>query len=969
MADFDMLDPNVVCHPILPSNQPIDQVRYSTILPVEMLVDGTLRPAEIPAGWLMPTMLSNVKAASESHMKKLQYAAMADSTIVPEWNQIKLVTEPNAAAVKIASLGEVLSKGTINMEGGEKGFRLDPGAIDSLSRGHPALVRLDDGAEVILQPDFALSAGHYFVSLDAAGRADLLNNREVAVARVGRKSVSLDPDQIDTFLRTGQAMLKFAANAEATLTILMHESTATTPRPQFVRELMPGESPAADDGMQVNLADRFAVKMARINVASTSAEDDDPYPGVSRRRAANGFTAITPSQSPPPGSGYTSVPPAEPPVVTLPRFPLVFYVPYLQDWTLNGYGRGALLNTISMGPLEETSIEVFSWERHRREAEDTTGSETENTMEGSVNNKVTLDVVDETRRENGWKLDVGVDVSYPGVPIGGHVGFGLKDELTTNTKNATQNINEATIKAANKIKSTRQTKVIETSEFGSETKVVRRLKNPNMGRTLNLDAFEVVAHYTVVTRVDKTGIRLAALAEMYDFLTPMLTKGPGQKEAVLSFEHVIAPLIPANLKSGCAATRLLLASERLCAFKCAPVCKCEVDTSTGPDIAPEKVVSREQELVAQLPALTLAVRDAINTIAAAGYVTLGRTIKQHWDNLLNTDPNSRPSQNQWDMSRLEAKRYLFRRFVMDGPATRFWAAARIFAASNRNESEAKKVIAARKIQGTDVLNTIAIFLTLQARVVGEIASMIGSGWPLVVPDLIGSGLGFDDAGLEPALDALQTALEELEGLRKPPPAPAATAGDGTGALPGPIAAVVEKPDYEPKVLAEASIDFDLLIRYLQNNANFFRAQLWKSIDSADRLRFLSIYGSLGSLTTGRILGFVGTSAILELDVSRYPELENWFKQSVSQNDGLDVASSSFKSILPTPAVTLEARLGACDALEPYLAESRMIELARTRSIAEQQALEVKRRSLRLESKDLDDPDMRPPLLVMERPAP
>ncbi len=168
---------------------------------------------------------------------------------------------------------------------------------------------------------------------------------------------------------------------------------------------------------------------------------------------------------------------------------------------------------------------------------------------------------------------------------------------------------------------------------------------------------------------------------------------------MLSFEHVIAPLIPVNLKAGFAATRFLLASERLCGFKCAPVCKCEVDTTTGPDIAPDKVLTREQELVAQLPALTLQVRDAINTIAAAGYVTLGRTIKQHWDNLLNTDPNSRPSQDQWDMSRLEAKRYLFRRFVMDGPATRFWTAAKVFAASIRDESAAKKVIAARKILG------------------------------------------------------------------------------------------------------------------------------------------------------------------------------------------------------------------------------------------------------------------------------
>jgi hypothetical protein len=966
MADFDPLDPSIVCHPILPANVPIDQVRYSTILPVETLVGSTAVPAEIPAAWLMPTLLGNVKAASETHLRKLHQAATTEGTVVKAWNKVDLTTETNAASVKIGSLGEVLSRGKVKMEGGDRSLRLDAGAITSLSHGRPALVRLDDGSEVVLQPDFALADGHYFVALDAAGRADVLASSEVAVARVGRKAVALEGKDIDAFLRTGQTTVRFVDNDAATLTLLLHEDATVSPRAQFLREMMPGEPPIVEDGMPVNLADRFALRMARANLAVAGGDDTEIETGSGRGIRPRG-TVGAPPPPPPPGTGYTSVPPPEPPSVSLPRFPLVFYVPYRQDWMLKGYARGALLNTISMGPLEECTIEVFSWERNRRENETTTGSESENSMEGSINNKVTLDVVDESRRENGWKLDVGVDVSYPGSPVGGHVGLDLKDELTKNTKNATQNINDATLKAANKIKATRQTKVIETSEFGSETKVVRRLKNPNTGRTLNLDAFEVVAHYTVVTQLERSGVRLAALAEMYDFLTPMLTKGPGQKEALLSFEHVIAPLVPTNLKPGFAAARVMLAAERICAFKCAAACTCEDKGGTGPDMPPEKVLSREQQLVAELPALTERVRDAINAIASAGYVTLGRTIKQHWDNLLNSDPNSRPSQAQWDAARQEAKRYLFRRFVMEGPATRFWAAARVFAASNRNESAAKLVVAARKVQGTDVLNTISVFVGLQARVVGEIAGMIGSGWPLVVPDLIGSGLGFEDAGLESALDALQSVVDELENLRKPPPAPAAQGGAGT--TPEPIAAVVEKPEYEPKALAEASIDFDLLVRYLQNNANFFRAQLWKSIDAADRLRFLSVYGSLGSLTTGRILGFVGTSAILELDVSRYPELEKWFVTTIQENDGLNTASSSFDTILPTPAVTLEARLGACDALEPYLAESRSIELARTRSIADQQALEAKRRSMKLDAKELDDPQPRPPLLVMERPAP
>ena len=120
------------------------------------------------------------------------------------------------------------------------------------------------------------------------------------------------------------------------------------------------------------------------------------------------------------------------------------------------------------------------------------------------------------------------------------------------------------------------------------------------------------------------------------------------------------------------------------------------------------------------------------------------------------------------------------------------------------------------------------------------------------------------------------------------------------------------------------------------------------------------------MTTGRILGFVGSSAILEIDVSKNAELKKWFESVTLGNADLETTDNTFKTILPTPGVTLEARLGACDALEPYLAESRTIELARTRHLADQQELEVTRRKLRLDSKELGDPDTRDPLVVLER---
>jgi hypothetical protein len=56
---------------------------------------------------------------------------------------------------------------------------------------------------------------------------------------------------------------------------------------------------------------------------------------------------------------------------------LGFYVPYLQTWTLLGYSRGALLNTIALSPQEETTIELFTWDRRTDALEQTSSSDVE----------------------------------------------------------------------------------------------------------------------------------------------------------------------------------------------------------------------------------------------------------------------------------------------------------------------------------------------------------------------------------------------------------------------------------------------------------------------------------------------------------------------------------------------------------------------------------------------------------------
>lgn len=982
MTNFISLDPAQGCHPLLPSAKVSDVVTYATLLPVSVPQAAGRPLAEIPFAMLLPKAFADIEVSSGRQRDGLQkIAGLKTPLLTTGWtvDPEAVGTEPRTAVV--GSVGNLLLTRTVDLNGETVAVEVDAGAAHALAEGLPTRLRLrgSDGGEVrevLVEPDLGLPDGDYVVFMDREGQDHLFANRSVMVARAGRKMVSLTAGQIDVLLGTGEVETVFAANDDARLRVVLLPPGATGPAPQLVFRGDPTAFPAGGGGLLLNMAERVELRMGSSSSAMTAA------PGGFGVRSSGGFLggvavggssfvlrpgsavpATGAGQPPPPPPARSGVMP--PPV--LPSFPIVLYVPYRQEWALHGYARGDLLNTLSLAPQEETTIEVFSWERRRREAEETSGTESEATLEGTTHTKDTTEVINEARRENGWKLDAGLDVTIPSSPVGGSVDFGVKDELTTTAKTTATQISEATLKAATKVKATRQTKVVESSEFGTETKVIRRLRNPNLGRTLNLDIFEVVAGYNVSTSVDLRGVRLAVLAPMHDFLAPIIDRGPQQYLALLTFQDVIEPAVPPRMKAGFSAARTLLANQRLCEIKCKPACSCE--TVPPPPVNGAGTAggaqTQEASLLAEIADAVQRAKRAIGLIAGAGVATLGQTIKRNLEGWLQVPPD-RPTEQEFEAARSEVRRYLYRRLVMNGPAARFWSEAQAFAGAGTGETAARQIVAARAVQGADALNAAAAFVTLQARVVAEVVDIIGSGWPLVLLDMP-TRLGFEDAGLETALEQMQRALAALDELRKP--APEKEPAKGEGGEPDPtdaVKAAAEDQGYAPRDIAAATIDFDLLVAHLSNNANAFRSRLWRSIDPADRLRFLSAYGSLGGRTTGRILGFMGTSVVLELNLEADAKLQEMFAATVSRNGDLVEVKESFDAILPTPGIALESRLGSCDALEPFLTESRAIELDRLRHVAGQQALEVERMKARISERLLDDPKPSGPMIITER---
>lgn len=112
------------------------------------------------------------------------------------------------------------------------------------------------------------------------------------------------------------------------------------------------------------------------------------------------------------------------------------------------------------------------------------------------------------------------------------------------------------------------------------------------------------------------------------------------------------------------------------------------------------------------------------------------------------------------------------------------------------------------------------------------------------------------------------------------------------------------------------------------------------------------------------LGFVGSRAAFPLRADA-SGVAQWYKDHVTDNPGLGDPAPPRTVTLPGPGVSMEPRLGACDACEDFIRDHRALDLthrraevAAARQRARQERSETRRYQLRLDQQPpvLDDPD-------------
>lgn len=660
---------------------------------------------------------------------------------------------------------------------------------------------------------------------------------------------------------------------------------------------------------------------------------------ISRWRAVPPTAGTAPSQAP--GGTPSSPSTPEPAESLLPDLPMALYLPYRQTWELLGYSRGALLNSVSLAPQEETTIEVFTWDRVKRSREVAESVEQESSQDATFTDKDSREVLKELTKDSSFTFHAGLSVQIPTgspVTVGGEVGTETQESVRDVSRATQQTVNESVRKASTRMKTSRQTKITESEEFGTETRVTRKLRNPNQCRTLNIDHFEVLANYRVTTALQPDQARLCVLID-----NPMRLQA--SRLFVLANEGVLRRVLLSSVYApGFEAARLLATWERRCEVKCAAPCPCET-SGTPPTGNPAVDAARQR--VTEAADLVTATINTINAAQPDALIALGAQC------------STAGGEAAWANAKIEFHRWLYAR-LMDTVAPRWWTACRQFSAAGADHSPdaSERFLFTANIQPADIFNVIVLAVTYYAKAVEFIGSLAGRpGMNLCAAWVLATNIAFDDAELDAAIGQLRSAFAAyraaVAAVNTPPPS-------STPVPPEPA------PEFAPRDLSAALVSEAALLTHLTTNESYYRFALWQALSPAGRAARLESLPDLMGLVENEVLGLVGDKLAVVFRVAANPDVRFWFEGNILNNPGFQQdVPQPFTVVLPTPGVALETRLGQCDACEEFIVQHRALDLQQktaevvaAQQRAEQEKLETQRYQARLSQKQplLEDPN-------------
>jgi hypothetical protein len=615
-------------------------------------------------------------------------------------------------------------------------------------------------------------------------------------------------------------------------------------------------------------------------------------------------------------------------------------VTYQQTWEPLGYSRGELLNSLCLAPGEETSIDVFTWDRKKISQERDQASELESTSSASLTGRSSL----ETVLNSNFKLTTGaevggeakLDLAMLDVPatVGADASVNLNMEMSEATQDTRKQVLEATRNATNAMRSSRKTRITESSEFGTENRTTRKISNTNRCHTLNFDYFEIIEHYDVT-------LQLKHLEQVA--MLPIQKPSSITKAWLLCNEATLRKCLPdAIYLKGFEAARLLLAADKYRSnLPSVPVSvnrsRNQAPSGRG-SLNPQKQQYRDilkprvDEIVAIAKVLRAADTDRLERAMAR---------------LLDINLMDSPSEREWEEAIKEAGHWVYTKTMLTLVSDFFEKTERLKAACNSSSETCYQP-----------LQTYWMYM---------------QRW--LINDAIHYGLLFGiaiqpfDCGLEAAINSAWLGLLEVDQLRVTQQGAAAAVNSGSEDLGTPAEATPPKTPEQKmdevfglRILTEAEVELDRLVCHVKSRLDTYVGAIFAEQGRCGWMELLQQYPHVLEKVEPRLLSVQQGFAVFPL--------RNKYQRNLQENNQALIQSltddpgSKERVVLPTQGIVLESRLGQCDACETFVQDHRTYDLAqKSAEVKEQEAkaaltaIEAARHQARLDSDPrlLDDP--------------
>lgn len=571
-----------------------------------------------------------------------------------------------------------------------------------------------------------------------------------------------------------------------------------------------------------------------------------------------------------------------------------------QVWEPKGYTRGELLNSISLAPGEQLTLEVHSWDKSTIKSEQELATESEFKVSENISERDVRTVA----RKVSSGFNIGATIPIKGVPVkvGGNINANV-DETIEQTR-------ERTVEASNSIKNTRRLRIEVAREVGREQKQTRVIANTNRCHALNCHYFEIMTNFLVTTR-------LVSLTPCLLLNNPKFKVTPAW---VLCHEHVLhAALLDKTYLPGFEAARTLETNGKYTAL----------------------VEQEMQEGGASNP-----VEDEL---------------KAHVESILKSfDKLKKPASSVKKASKSSecqlSKRYGGRMAWALCVATKvsITTLRRLLYFALLNTSR-KAIGALNKLESEKGLapsivlqNFFAAATPRDFQFSGPTADIANALDAIGIPEKLVDALlkwgvlsyvdfALDDAGL---YNDIRAAAEKIKSLM-------VTAGTES--------TVVKEGGYSKMEVAQAEAVFGQLACHLEKNWVHYTQALMYAQDADQRFVDLQGYGAVAGILDNDLLGFLGHKAaypINNIDAVKY-----WVDFRQLLNDVQPTTPQPQLITLPTQGTVLETIVAECDACEDFIQKSRVFDLRTQEAKAKQEEAEARRRKMRLDNQppDLSDP--------------